>query len=102
LKVQNFTKFASAALLTTALSTAMLVSAPVVYADDHAKCQHKIEKAEAKLDDAIRKHGERSSQAESRRRDLNAEREHCWNAYHGWWDGHEHRWHDARDWDDHH
>jgi hypothetical protein len=102
LKVQNFTKFASAALLTTALSTAMFVSAPLTYADDHAKCQHKIEKAEAKLDDAVRKHGERSSQAESRRRDLNSEREHCWNAYHGWWDGHERRWHDARDWEDHH
>jgi hypothetical protein len=51
-----------------------------------SQCQHKIEKAEAKLDDAIRKHGERSSQAESRRRDLNAERERCWNSYHGWWD----------------
>jgi len=49
LKVQNFTKFASAALLTTALSTAMFVTAPVAYADDHAKCQHKIEKAELKL-----------------------------------------------------
>jgi len=102
MKAQNFTKFASAALLTTALSAAMFVSAPVAYADDHAKCQHKIEKAESKLDEAVRKHGERSSQAESRRRDLNAERERCWSAYHGWWDGHEHRWHDARDWDDHH
>ena len=71
MKAQNFTKFASAALIATALSTAMLVSAPLAYADDHAKCQHKIEKAEAKLDDAIRKHGERSSQAETRRRDLN-------------------------------
>jgi septal ring factor EnvC (AmiA/AmiB activator) len=102
MKVQNFTKFASAALLSTALSTAMFVASPVAYADDHAKCQHKIEKAEAKLDDAIRKHGDRSSQAEKRRRDLNAEREHCWNSYHGWWDGHEHRWHDSRDWEDHH
>ena len=70
MKAQNFTKFTSAALIATLLSTAMLLSAPVAHADDHAKCQHKIEKAEAKLDDAIRKHGERSSQAESRRRDL--------------------------------
>jgi len=80
----------------------MFVAAPVACAADHAKCQHKIEKAEIKLDEAVRKHGERSSQAESRRRDLNAERERCWNVYKGWWDGHEHRWHDSRDWEDHH
>jgi hypothetical protein len=101
LKLQSFTKFAASLVATAALGTAMFVAVPA-YADDRAKCQHKIESAESKLDQAIRKHGERSHQAEDRRRDLNAERERCWNAYHGWWDGHEHRWHDARDWDDHH
>jgi hypothetical protein len=30
---------------------------------------------------------------------LNEEREHCWSAYHGWWNGVEHRWHNDRDWD---
>jgi hypothetical protein len=95
--------------MTTALGTAILVVALQLYADDHndhADCQRKIEHAEAKLNQEIRKHGERSHQAEERRRDLNAERERCWNAYHGWWDGHERRWHDDRDWDhdrdDHH
>jgi phosphoenolpyruvate-protein kinase (PTS system EI component) len=88
--------------MTTALGTAMLVTVPQSYADDHAKCQRQIEKEESKLDQAIRKHGEHSRrQAEQRRRDLNAERERCWNAYPGWWDGHEHRWHDDRDWDRH-
>jgi hypothetical protein len=50
------------------------------------------------LDDAIRKHGERSRAAQEGRRDLNAERERCWNKYHGWWDSHDHRWHEDRDW----
>ena len=98
----NLKRFATSGLITMALGAAMVISGPVAFADEHAKCQHKIEKAEAKLDDAVRKHGERSHQADDRRRDLNAERERCWNAYHGWWDGHEHRWHDSRDWDDHH
>jgi len=85
--------------MTTAMGTAMFVTVPRSYADDHTKCQHQIERAESKLDQAIHKHGEHSEQAEQRRRDLNAEREHCWNTYHGWWDGHEKRWHDDRDWD---
>jgi hypothetical protein len=102
LKLQQFKRFAASAVATTILSGAMFISAPAAYADDHAKCQHKIEQAESRLDEAIRKHGERSPEAEARRRDLNSEREHCWNAYHGWWDGHEHRWHDARDWEEHH
>jgi hypothetical protein len=85
--------------MTTALGTSMMVAVPAAYADDHAKCQHEIERREVKLDQAIRKHGERSHQADQRRRDLDAERERCWSRYHGWWDGHEHRWHDDRDWD---
>ena len=56
----------------------------------------------SKLDQAVRKHGERSHQADQRRRDLNAERERCWNPYHGWWNGHDHQWHTDRDWEDHH
>ena len=101
MRLQSLKKFPVSLVATAALGTAMFVTVPA-YADDRAKCQHKIESAELKLDQAIRKHDERSHQAEDRRRDLNAERERCWNAYHGWWDGDEHRWHDARDWDDHH
>ena len=97
----RFQQLAASTLLTTVMCTVTVLGPPLAQADDHAKCQHKIEKAESKLDEAIRKHGERSSQAEGRRRDLNAERERCWNTYHGWWDGHEHRWHDARDWSNH-
>ena len=38
--------------------------------DDDRKCEQQIRKAEAKLHDAERKHGEHSRQAQSRRRDL--------------------------------
>ncbi len=100
--LQSLKNFAASAVVTTALGAAMLVATPVVYGDDHGKCQQKIERAESKLDQAIRKHGERSNQAQQRRRDLNAERERCWNTYHGWWEGHDRRWHDARDWDHDH
>jgi hypothetical protein len=72
---------------------------PGAYAESRADCEHRVEKAEAKLDQAIRAHGERSGQANDRRRDLDAERERCWDKYHGWWDGHAHQWHDQRDWD---
>jgi hypothetical protein len=99
LKVQNLKRLAASAVMTTALGTAMFVTVPQSYADDHAQCQRHIERAESKLDQAIREHGERSQQAEQRRRDLNKERERCWSEYQGWWDGHEKRWHDDRDWD---
>src|SRR5437762_8910538 len=75
LSLQSLKNLALSAVMTTALGTAMLVTVPQSYADDHAKCQRQIEKEESKLDQAIRKHGEHSRQAEERRRDLNAERE---------------------------
>ncbi len=98
LKPQGLKRLAASAVMTTALGMAMFVTVPLSYADDHAKCQHAIERAESKLDEAIRKHGERSRAAEERRKDLNAQRERCWSQYHGWWDGHEKRWHEDRDW----
>ena len=102
MKLQRIRKLAITAVMTTALGTAMLATAPQLFADEHGKCQRQIERAESKLDEAIRKHGERSHQADQRRRDLNAERERCWNAYHGWWDGHNHQWRTDRDWEDRH
>ena len=94
-----------ARLANAAVSTALLgalfffAGTPRAQADDRGKCRERIERAEAKLDQAARKHGERSRQAESRRRELNEQRERCWNQYHGWWEGHERRWHEDRDWD---
>jgi hypothetical protein len=77
----------------------MFVAVPRSHADDRAKCQHRIEKAEAKLDKAVSKHGEGSGQARTARRELNDEREHCWTQYHAWYDAHARQWHNDRDWD---
>ena len=87
------------AMLLTGL---MIVTTPRASfaADAKEKCERRIEKAEAKVDDAVRHHGEHSPEANARRRDLNTEREHCWSEYHGWWDGHAHEWHTEHDWHD--
>jgi hypothetical protein len=80
----------------------MFVAVPSLHADGRAKCQAKIEAREAKLHEAVHRYGPRSPQADNWRRALNAEREACWNKYHGWWNGEEHRWHEERDWDREH
>lgn len=55
--------------------------------DDDRKCEDRIRKAEAKLHNAERKHGEHSRQAESRRHDLEEVRERCHRRDH---DDHDH------------
>jgi hypothetical protein len=77
----------------------MFVAVPRSHADDRAKCQERIEQTEARLHQEIREHGEHSPQADNQRRELNEERERCWNEHHGWWNGSEHQWHNERDWD---
>ncbi len=75
--------FQRARVITAALALAMMATGglPASGRDkDHdrdRKCEQKIRKAEAKLQDAIRKHGERSRQAEKRRHDLEEARERC-------------------------
>jgi hypothetical protein len=93
-------------MISTSLAAALLLSvlafatAPRAFADDdRSKCQHRIEKAEARYTDAVRDHGERSSEAAKRRHELNDERERCYQAYHSWWNGQDHQWHNDRDWD---
>jgi hypothetical protein len=76
--------------------------APPARADAREKCQHAIENAEMKLDKAISHNGEHSREADDRRRDLNAERERCWNAQHQWWNGKDHRWETEHNWDAQH
>jgi len=87
---------AVAAVVTAALL--FFVAAPQVHAEDRGKCQHAVEKAEARLNSAIQHNGEHSRQADDRRRDLNAEREKCWNQYHQWWNGKDHRWETEHNW----
>lgn len=95
-------KFVSS-MLTAALLCGVLAfaSAPRAYADDDrkAQCQHRIEKAEARLADAVRDHGERSQEAAKRRHELNDEREHCYQENHAWYNGQDKQWHNDRDWD---
>ena len=102
--IRRFEKIATAAAVAGALSLFVAV-APQARADDKSKCQHAVEKAEARFDRAVQQKGERSREAEDRRRDLNAERERCWGQYHRWWNGKEHRWETEHNWDadhDHH
>ena len=47
MNLQSLRKLAVSAVMTTALSTTMLIAVPAAYADDHAKCQHEIERREA-------------------------------------------------------
>jgi len=95
----NFRKLCGAAIVALLLNfTLLVVAAPPAHADARDKCRHRIEKAEARLDDAVRHHGEHSPEADARRRDLNEERERCWNEFHAWWDGHAQQWHSDHDW----
>lgn len=94
---QRIGRAAVATIVMAALS--WFAAAPVAHADDRSKCQHAVEKAEARLDRAIHDNGEHSREAEDRRRDLNAERQHCWDAHHQWWNGKEHRWETEQNWD---
>ncbi|MFZ1919586.1 MAG: hypothetical protein WAU58_18590 [Terriglobales bacterium] len=90
-------KEAVAAVVVVALL--LFVATPILHADDRAKCQHAVEKAEANLDKAIHNHGDHSPQADARRHDLNAERERCWGKYHQWWNGRDHRWETEHNWE---
>lgn len=101
-----FLRFPTEKTTSIALAAAMFFSVvafaatPRAHADDdRSKCQHRIEKAEARYSDAVRDHGERSEQAEHRRHELNEERERCYQSYHSWWSSQDRRWHNDRDWD---
>jgi hypothetical protein len=95
--IRRLGKSAIAAIVMGALFL-FVAAAPQVRADDHAKCQHAIEKAEARLDKAIHDKGDHSREAEARRHDLEAERQRCWDQHHGWWNGKEHRWETEHNW----
>ena len=60
-----------------ALFLAGTVPARALVRDDDRRCEERIHKAEANLQNAIRKHGERSRQAERRRHELQEARERC-------------------------
>jgi hypothetical protein len=99
-KAANISEWRQIAIAAASICALVLfLAVPRAHADDKARCQHRIEKAEARLDEAVQKHGERSHQADDARHELNDAREDCWSHYHQWYDGKEHRWHDQHDWD---
>lgn len=59
--------------------------------DDDHKCEQRIHKAEEKLQNAIRKHGEHSRQAEQRRHELEEARERCHHGDHDRDHDHDHQ-----------
>lgn len=92
------------AVITTAVLGAalMFVAVPRASAhdfDDRGRCQERVERAEARLNQAIWQHGPYSRQAERRRYELVQARQNCWSRTRSWWDAREHRWRTDRDWD---
>lgn len=93
-------RFGKTLLIAATVSVLLLfVAAPRSQADDRAQCQQRIERTEARLNSAMSKYGAKSAQANARQRDLNAERERCWNQTHAWWGARDHQWHSDREWD---
>jgi hypothetical protein len=91
------------AIVLSAILAAVLLSAPVscIHAEELDECQQRVVHVEHSLHEAIHQYGPNSKQANRERLELQRAREHCWNEEHRWWDEHEHRWHTARDWNEH-
>ena len=65
-------------MLSGILGASLLAGVAVpAYADRDDDCRRNVQQAEQNLEKAVRKHGERSRQAEQRRRKLEAVRERC-------------------------
>ncbi len=67
------------AVLAAVLATFFLLGSavPTQAMNRDEKCERRIQRAETNLHRAIRKHGDRSRQAEHRRRELQEVRERC-------------------------
>lgn len=89
----------TAAMLGLFLLFAGLAAPQMAHADARSRCQHRIEHARARLDHEIQRHGAHSPQADAAWHTLRAERQHCWNENHEWWDDHDRTWHRDNDWD---
>lgn len=97
----SMSSFAECLLFLAVSAGLMLVSSVTgARAETEEQCQNRIAHADHELHEAIEHHGPNSRQADHRRHDLHEARERCWREHHRWWDEHEHRWRDQRDWDD--
>lgn len=59
------------------VAAASLLAVPAFAKVHRDKCEQKVRKAEANLNNAVRKHGERSRQAEQKREQLERVRATC-------------------------
>jgi hypothetical protein len=87
--------------LAALLGFLLFTGAPRVSADE-SECQHRTERADHHLHEAIEHHGYDSKQAEHARHELSEAREYCWNQHHKWWDADAHSWREEHNWDDDH
>jgi hypothetical protein len=79
----------------------VMSGAPRVQANEEG-CEHRTEKADHDLHEAVKHHGYDSRQAEHARHELTAAREYCWNENHKWWDADGHQWRTEHNWDEEH
>ena len=92
-------KFLSA-VAALAVAAALLLTLPVkASADDRARCQNRVERAQDHYRHEVHEHGRRSRQADDARAKMNAAWERCWSESRGWYDPHRHEWRTDRDWD---
>ncbi len=80
-KTLNFKAMFGKGLLFGALAFSVLggmaIPAHADRDDHHERCERDVHKAERNLENAVRKHGEHSRQAEKRRHELEEVRERC-------------------------
>jgi hypothetical protein len=79
----------------------LFTGAPRVRADE-SECQHRTEKADHRLHEAVEHHGWDSKQAEHARHELKETRQYCWEQHHKWWDSEGREWRSDHTWDDDH
>jgi hypothetical protein len=79
----------------------LFTGAPRVRADE-SECQHRTEKADHRLHEAVEHHGWDSRQAEHARHELREARQYCWDQHHKWWDSEGREWRSEHAWDDDH
>jgi len=74
----SFGKIFGKTMLCGMLGASLLAGVPIpACAERNDKCRRDIQKAEYNLEKAVHKHGERSRQAEQRRRQLEEVRDRC-------------------------
>src|SRR5260370_38680460 len=79
-------KFFGKSMLAAAAFVGLLAFAgtPSARADEYARCQRRMARADHRLHEAVEHHGWGSRQADQARRELHEAGERCWNERHRW------------------